>query len=67
MSTYTHELMTNHHVPGAIGVLRHVLHTWRERQISRNELARWTERDIRDAGVSPGDVLYEAGKPFWMA
>ena len=73
MSTCTHESMTNHHVANALGGLGIVarigstLHLWRERMQQRRELAQWSERDIRDAGLSRGDVLYEAGKPFWQA
>jgi uncharacterized protein YjiS (DUF1127 family) len=67
MSTYAHELMTNHHANGIFARIAETVHVWRERQHSRRELAQWTERDMRDAGVSPGDVLFEAGKPFWQA
>ena len=73
MSTCTHESMTNHHVPAAFGgpgvVARigNTLLTWRERLQQRRELAQWSERDIHDAGLSLGEVLYEAGKPFWRA
>lgn len=67
MSTYTHELMTSSHAHGLVGQLLRMVRTWRQRQHDRSEMAVWTERDMRDAGVSPGDVLYEAAKPFWMA
>jgi len=73
MSTCTHETMTNHHahhaMPG-VGLLAgigSVLHLWQERHAWRRELAQWSERDIRDAGLSLGEVTYEAGKPFWRA
>lgn len=67
MSTCTHETMTNRHDHGALAELADVLHIWRERIRQRHELTQWTERDIRDAGLSRGDVLYEASKPFWRA
>lgn len=73
MSTITHPSMTNNHVTGiaaAAGLLNRlgaVLRTWRERYTQRSELTQWSERDIRDAGLSRGDVLYEASKPFWRA
>jgi uncharacterized protein YjiS (DUF1127 family) len=67
MSTCTHESMTHHHGNGAIGQLSDLVQVWRERRHSRRELADWTERDMRDAGVSPGDARYEAAKPFWQA
>jgi uncharacterized protein YjiS (DUF1127 family) len=73
MSTVTHPSMTNNHATGfasATGLLSRlgaVLRTWRERHAQRSELNQWSERDICDAGLSRGDVLYEASKPFWRA
>jgi uncharacterized protein YjiS (DUF1127 family) len=67
MSTCIHESMTNHHAYGLIGRLLGTVRNWRERQHGRRELLQWTTRDMRDAGVSPGEALYEAGKPFWQA
>jgi uncharacterized protein YjiS (DUF1127 family) len=73
MSTVTHPSMTNHHASsvsssaGLLSRIGEVLHTWRERHEQRSELTRWSERDIHDAGLSRGDVLYEASKPFWRA
>lgn len=67
MSTCTHELMTNHHAPGLLAGAGQVLHVWIERIRQRRELVAWSERDVRDAGLSWGDVRYEAGKPFWRA
>ena len=73
MSTCTQPSMTNLHVqsvlsrPGLLTRIGAVLHVWRERYEQRNELVQWSERDIRDAGLAPGDVIYEASKPFWRA
>jgi uncharacterized protein YjiS (DUF1127 family) len=67
MSTYTHETMTNHHVPGIWEVLNETFHLWRQRYRTRQELTQWTDRDLRDAGVSWSDVAHEAEKPFWRA
>jgi uncharacterized protein YjiS (DUF1127 family) len=67
MSTYTHESMTNHHVPGIWEVLNETFHLWRQRYRARRELTQWTDRDLRDAGVSWSDVVHEAEKPFWRA
>lgn len=38
---------------------------WRQRARDRRELAGWTERDLRDAGVSRSDLYRELAKPFW--
>jgi len=67
MSTCTHESMTNHHVPGVWGQLTETLHLWRARYGMRRELARWSDRDLHDIGVSRSDVIYESEKPFWRA
>ncbi len=67
MSTCTDESMTNHHSPRLFAEMAGVLHVWRKRILQRRELTEWTERDMRDAGLSRGEVLYEASKPFWRA
>ncbi len=67
MSTCTHESMTNHHGSGLLAQLSDTVHTWRQRQIQRRELAQWNERDLHDIGLSWSDVVYEAEKPFWRA
>jgi uncharacterized protein YjiS (DUF1127 family) len=67
MSTCTHESMTNHHAPVSLTTISETLHLWRERAHQRRELAQWSERDVRDAGFSVGEVMAEADKPFWRA
>jgi uncharacterized protein YjiS (DUF1127 family) len=67
MSTYTRESMINHHGRGVLTQLSDTLHIWRERYNSRHELARWSERELRDIGRSWSDLAYEAEKPFWRA
>jgi uncharacterized protein YjiS (DUF1127 family) len=67
MSSFTHESMINHHGSGLFAQLRETFHVWRERQVSRRELAQLTERDLHDVGLSWSDVVYEAEKPFWWA
>jgi len=67
MSSFTHESMINHHGSKLFAQLRETFHVWRERQVSRRELAQLTERDLHDVGLSWSDVVYEAEKPFWRA
>jgi uncharacterized protein YjiS (DUF1127 family) len=67
MSTLTHESMTNHHVPGVLGQLSEILHIWRKRYRTRQELAQWTDRDLHDVGLSKSDIIFETEKPFWRA
>ena len=67
MSTYTHESMINHHAPGLLSQLVETFHVWRQRYQSRKELARWSERELHDIGVSWSDIAYEIEKPFWRA
>lgn len=67
MSTFTHESMINHHVPGLLSQLVDTIHVWRQRYRSRKELANWSERELHDVGVSSSDIAYEIDKPFWRA
>ena len=43
------------------------LREWRCRVRSRREIAKLEDRDIRDLGLSPGQLRFEARKPFWRA
>jgi uncharacterized protein YjiS (DUF1127 family) len=67
MSTYTHESMTNRHEAGVWSQVAEMLHVWRHRRQIRHELARWSERDLHDIGLSRSDVADEVSKPFWRA
>jgi uncharacterized protein YjiS (DUF1127 family) len=65
MSTCTHETMINNHGSGIFAQFGETLRLWRKRQLERRELARWSERDLHDVGLSWSDVVREAEKPFW--
>jgi uncharacterized protein YjiS (DUF1127 family) len=67
MSSFTHESMINSHGPSLLAQIRETLNVWRKRQAQRRELARWTERELHDVGLSWSDVVHEAEKPFWRA
>jgi uncharacterized protein YjiS (DUF1127 family) len=59
--------MINHHGQGVLAQLTDTIHVWRRRYQARHELAQWSERELHDIGVSSGDAIYEASKPFWQA
>ena len=67
MSILTHQSMTNHHSTGLLAHISETFHVWRDRQRQRRELARWTDRDLHDVGLSWSDIAHEAEKPFWRA
>ena len=50
---------------GTFTALNLILATWRQRARERSELARLDQRTIRDLGLSEGEVVFEASKPFW--
>jgi len=52
-------------VGGAFAAVAGVIGTWRERARERRELALLDARSLRDLGLNPGNVKYEANKPFW--
>jgi uncharacterized protein YjiS (DUF1127 family) len=59
--------MTNHHVTGIVPQLLETFRLWRERRRQRFELARYSERELHDAGISWSEMVYEVEKPFWRA
>jgi uncharacterized protein YjiS (DUF1127 family) len=65
MCTDVDETRTSHAVSGLLARIGDTLHVWRERQMQRRELARWTERDLHDVGLGWSEVINEAEKPFW--
>jgi uncharacterized protein YjiS (DUF1127 family) len=40
---------------------------WMERARTRHSLAGLTDNELKDIGLSRGDVAHEAGKTFWRA
>lgn len=41
------------------------LQLWRERHRTRRHLLEIDEHTLKDIGLSRGEVLFEASKPFW--
>ncbi|MGQ3297115.1 DUF1127 domain-containing protein [Reyranella sp.] len=52
---------------GTFASFGQVLATWRERARQRRELVNLDYRTMRDLGISPTDVQFEANKPFWRS
>ena len=50
---------------GTFTAFSQILGTWRRRAHERRELATLDQRTIRDLGLSPSDIQFEANKPFW--
>ena len=64
-------LVNLYEVWASVGATLHLwrqrYHLWRRRFRDRRELARWTEPDLHDIGVSRSDIAHELEKPFWRA
>jgi uncharacterized protein YjiS (DUF1127 family) len=67
MSSCTPQVMTNHHVKRAWAGLLETVQLWRRRYRTRQELARWSDRELHDVGMSWSEVVREIEKPFWRA
>jgi uncharacterized protein YjiS (DUF1127 family) len=67
MSICTDHSMTNHHGESFAARLSETIQGWRQRRHDRAELARMSQRDLHDAGISWSEVAYEIDKPFWRA
>jgi len=48
-----------------LGLIAAALREWHRRRVERGELASLDERMIRDVGLDPGSVYYEANQSFW--
>jgi uncharacterized protein YjiS (DUF1127 family) len=67
MSLCSSELLINNHEFGLSARLSSQLHLWLDRWRQRDELTHWSDRDLRDVGLSWSEVVREAEKPFWRA
>jgi uncharacterized protein YjiS (DUF1127 family) len=67
MSVYTHESMINRHSGGVFSSSIETVLLWRQRYRNRREMAKWSDRELHDIGISWSDIAYEAEKPFWRA
>ena len=52
-------------VMATVSAVGQLFATWRRRTRERRELATLDQRTIRDLGLSPRDIQFEANKPFW--
>jgi uncharacterized protein YjiS (DUF1127 family) len=50
---------------GTFTAFANVIGTWRTRSRERAELAQLDARSLRDLGLNPGNIQFEANKPFW--
>ncbi|MBR1144904.1 DUF1127 domain-containing protein [Bradyrhizobium sp. AUGA SZCCT0431] len=48
-----------------LGLIVAIVREWRHRSVARRELASLDERMLRDIGLDPGTVDYEASQSFW--
>ena len=62
-----HEKLTGQTVGWLVPMFAETLQLWWQRYRDRRELARWTERDLHDIGVSCSDIAHELEKPFGWA
>ncbi|NMJ39756.1 translation initiation factor IF-2 [Roseomonas sp. JC162] len=51
--------------PARPGTWRAAAERWLARLRDRDDMARMTSREMRDAGLTPYDVQRECAKPFW--
>ena len=53
--------------PGLLERLAATLRHWERRSRERQELARLSDRELRDMRASSADVWHEIRQPFWRA
>jgi uncharacterized protein YjiS (DUF1127 family) len=67
MTTFILSNVRNSHESGVFRSALATLRLWQERARARRALARWSERDLHDIGLSWSSVAEEVNKPFWRA
>ena len=67
MAYITLHQVTNYQPSSIVRGLVAQLRLWRRRARERSQLARLSERDLHDIGMSRGTVYAELQKPFWRA
>jgi uncharacterized protein YjiS (DUF1127 family) len=50
---------------GTFTAFAQIFATWQQRSRERRELQYLDHRAMRDLGISPSAIQYEANKPFW--
>ena len=50
---------------GTFTAFQQIFATWRQRAHARRELAQLDLHSLRDLGLTAGQVMFEANKPFW--
>jgi uncharacterized protein YjiS (DUF1127 family) len=67
MTAYILSVVTNTHEFGFFRNALETLRTWQRRGRARRELARFSERELHDIGISWSSIAEEVNKPFWKA
>lgn len=65
MAYIAHHPLTKSQLWSVVPRLGALLRQWQRRSRERDELARLSERELRDLGLSRGTVYDELRKPFW--
>ena len=66
MSDLTLQSMTNLDGSDWLAQARVTLRQWQDRVRGRRDLARFSQRDLRDIGLTPDAAAREVAKPFWQ-
>lgn len=67
MTIFTIADLRDHPTESILSRVPGTLALWRKRARERAEIAQLSARDARDLGIDPGQLAYEASKPFWRA
>jgi uncharacterized protein YjiS (DUF1127 family) len=67
MADIVHHDLINSQASAGLPQVFATLGLWRRRLREREQLARLSERELRDIGVARGALFDELRKPFWRA
>ena len=67
MADIAHHGVKNYQAQASLHQLLATVAVWRRRIREREQLARFSERDLHDIGMSRATLYSELRKPFWQA
>lgn len=66
MAAISHSSSFRAPLAGTFSAFANLIVTWRQRSKERQELSLLDARSLRDLGLNPGSIQFEANKPFWI-
>jgi uncharacterized protein YjiS (DUF1127 family) len=65
MSTEAVSIARSRARPTGVEIVRQLWRQWRRQSQVCRQMARFSDRELRDLGVTPSDIERQLARPFW--